>query len=317
MFHGALITNAFLRTDKFTEHYEWLKKAAEKYKMTLSLFENTDLFYPVGQEDAASERIAEIVSQNDFVIYWDKDILQGKILDCLCRERGIRIFNPISAIGICDNKFETYQKLWEWNRSAPSDRQIPLIPTVAAPMTYENIGYTKQDFVLKIIQRLKLPLVIKECYGSFGMQVYLARTEEEVYDYTKRLEGTPFLYQKYLENSHGRDVRLQVVGNHVVAAMARYAKEGDFRANITNGGRMERYCPDKEECDLAVRTVQALGLDFAGVDLLFSKRDGTKADVVCEVNSNAHFKNIYACTGVNAADEILYYIREQLMGKRV
>ena len=32
------------------------------------------------------------------------------------------------------------------------------------------------------------------------------------------------------------------------------------------------------------------------------------ADMVCEVNSNAHFKNIFECTGVNVADEIMKYI---------
>lgn len=38
------------------------------------------------------------------------------------------------------------------------------------------------------------------------------------------------------------------------------------------------------ECELAIRTTKALGLDFAGVDLLFA--NGTKhgANVVCEVN---------------------------------
>jgi len=30
--------------------------------------------------------------------------------------------------------------------------------------------------------------------------------------------------------------------------------------------------------------------------------------VLCEVNSNAHFKNIYDCTGVNVAESILDYI---------
>ena len=30
--------------------------------------------------------------------------------------------------------------------------------------------------------------------------------------------------------------------------------------------------------------------------------------VLCEVNSNAHFKNIYDCMGVNVADEIMEYI---------
>ncbi|HKM00280.1 MAG TPA: hypothetical protein VJZ06_10255 [Mobilitalea sp.] len=30
--------------------------------------------------------------------------------------------------------------------------------------------------------------------------------------------------------------------------------------------------------------------------------------LVCEVNSNAHFKNIYDCSGVNAADAIISHI---------
>ena len=36
---------------------------------------------------------------------------------------------------------------------------------------------------------------------------------------------------------------------------------------------------------------------------------------VCEVNSNAHFKNIYDCTGVNAADFILEHIIKQQLQK--
>lgn len=29
MFHGVLVTNAFLRTDKFVEHYEWIKRSGQ------------------------------------------------------------------------------------------------------------------------------------------------------------------------------------------------------------------------------------------------------------------------------------------------
>jgi glutathione synthase/RimK-type ligase-like ATP-grasp enzyme len=36
---------------------------------------------------------------------------------------------------------------------------------------------------------------------------------------------------------------------------------------------------------------------------------------VCEVNSNAHFKSIYDCTGVNAADEIIAHIIRTVTGK--
>lgn len=98
------------------------------------------------------------------------------------------------------------------------------------------------------------------------------------------------------------------MGDKAVAAMYRFSENGDFRANITNGGSMRAYQPAPEECALAVRAVKALGLDFAGVDLLFGNGGQDCADIVCEVNSNAHFKNMYDCTGVNAAECIMGYI---------
>lgn len=312
-FQGVLVTNAFLRTDKFTEHYEWLKEAARHYEIDLSLLDNTDLLYPVCDKDLdigeeMRRRVVQIVQENDFVLYWDKDIPLGSLLQTLCRRQNIPVFNSLESIALCDNKYETYYKLWEYNQSCGLGEEIPILATVAAPMTYANIGYTDTGFVKAIVSALGLPVIIKECYGSFGMQVYLAKTMEEAVDYTKKLAGKPFLYQRYQEESCGRDVRLQVVGEEVVAAMYRFS-ETDFRANITNGGSMKPYQPSQKECQLAVRTVKALGLDFAGVDLLFSKEG---ADIVCEVNSNAHFKNIFTCTGVNTAECIMEYIKKKM-----
>ena len=116
------------------------------------------------------------------------------------------------------------------------------------------------------------------------------------------MQGVPFIFQRFIEEADGRDVRLQVVGDQVVAAMERKAKPGDFRANITNGGSMRPYVPSKEEQNIAVQCCKILQVEFAGVDLLFDK-DGKY--LVCEVNSNAHFKNIYDCTGVNTANYIM------------
>ncbi|MBR6729048.1 MAG: RimK family alpha-L-glutamate ligase, partial [Clostridia bacterium] len=47
---------------------------------------------------------------------------------------------------------------------------------------------------------------------------------------------------------------------------------------------------------------------FAGVDFLFGANG---QPILCEVNSNAHFKNLYDCTGVNAAEYIIEYIDEK------
>ena len=110
--------------------------------------------------------------------------------------------------------------------------------------------------------------------------------------------------QEYIESSKGRDVRIDIVGDKIVTAMER-VNEDDFRANITNGGKMKKYTPTEEQCEMALKVCRELKLDFAGVDIMFGKQG---EPVLCEVNSNAHFKNIYDCTGVNVADEIMEYI---------
>lgn len=304
---GLLITNRFLRTDKFVEHYEWLSAAARTRNITLDLWDNAA--WPIEYGERIYASLAEQMHPYQFVLYWDKDVRFGRYLMMVCEDLQIPVYNSVESMAVCDDKSETYRILQLWNKQKNHAQEpIPLLQTIVAPMTYSGIGYTNLDFLQEVIHRLQFPMVVKECFGSFGQQVHLISEEASLREWTLKLAGTPLLYQKYLRNSHGHDVRLQVVGDQVVAAMHRFSVNGDFRANLTNGGQMESYIPSAAERDLALRTVRALGLDFAGVDLLFSKGPDAEADVVCEVNSNAHFRNIAECTGVNVAEKIMEYI---------
>jgi glutathione synthase/RimK-type ligase-like ATP-grasp enzyme len=91
--------------------------------------------------------------------------------------------------------------------------------------------------------------------------------------------------------------------------MYRYSLNGDFRANITNGGKMKAYEPSREEISLAISCCNILNLTFGGVDILLGRNN---KPIVCEVNSNAHFKNIYECTKVNTAQKIIEHIVQVL-----
>lgn len=292
-----LVVNEFLNQSKFHEIYEWLFQAGVNRKVEFSIKTNGEL---LAMCQSCGLSLQKEIPMVDFVLFWDKDIILAKTLEA----RGYRVFNSSRAIEVCDNKTLTHFYLAKEN--------IPMPDTIFAPMTYENIGYTRLDFVEQVIEQLGEELIIKESFGSFGQQVYLCKNRQEVFEKVKQLQGKSFLFQKYMKGTGGRDVRLQVVGNRVVAAMERRAKEGDFRANITNGGSMKKYSPSKEEQELAVRCCEVLKVDFAGVDLLFDEQG--KA-YVCEVNSNAHFKNIYDCTGVNVADFILEHIIKQQIQK--
>ena len=113
--------------------------------------------------------------------------------------------------------------------------------------------------------------------------------------------------QEFIAESCGRDVRVNVVGGKVVSAMERY-NDTDFRSNITNGGKMKKAALTPEIEMAAIRGAEAIGLDFAGVDVLFGK-DGP---IVCEVNSNPHFKSSLECTGIDMSEGIMDYITEQM-----
>lgn len=285
---GWLIVNGFLQSGKFQELTELFVQAAKEERISLLVKNNTECLVDTMQEWDETP---------DFVIFWDKDILLAKALEAL----GIPLYNSSRAIAICDDKRETHLALQKAG--------IPMPRTIIAPMTYDGIGFTSLSFLTEVEKRLSFPLIVKEAFGSFGEQVYMARDYNELLSLVSHSKTTKLLFQEYIAASHGRDVRLQVVGNQVVAAMMRHS-DRDFRANITAGGTMEAYSPSKEETDIALQAARAVGADFAGVDLLF----GSERALVCEVNSNAHFKNLLDCTGVNTAKEILRFIRNDLTG---
>lgn len=293
---GWLIINGFLHSSKFNEIHKWLLDAAKKHNIELEIKSNDAVLISLSEDINFIEQIP-VNRRPEFVLFWDKDIRLAQALE----KMGLQVFNSSESIARCDDKSLTHLLL--------SKEHIPMPETIIAPMTYPNIGYTDSSFLETVENRLQYPIVIKECFGSFGQQVYLVHNRSELEEQVRTLQGKPFLFQKFISYSAGRDVRLQVVGEQVVASMYRYASDGDFRANITNGGSMKPYEPTEEEKKLAIRCCKILGLDFAGVDLLFGENETM---LVCEVNSNAHFKNIYDCTGVNTADYIIKYIIEHI-----
>lgn len=294
MIKGWLIVNAFLSNHKFNEINLWLVNAAKKKKLELEIKTNAEILFILGDNQSFLKNEKD---SPEFILFWDKDIRLAKMLEL----SGFKVFNSAKAIEICDDKSLTHMVL--------QSAGIRMPKTIIAPKTFDGIGYTNYDFLDQVIETLGFPMILKEAFGSFGQQVYLIKDKETMLKRLLMIGTKPMIFQEYISSSFARDIRLNVVGNEVVATMYRYSEDGDFRANITNGGKMKTYVPTKEQKELAILSCKAIGLDFAGVDLLFDEKE---QPIVCEVNSNAHFKNIYDCTGVDVADHIIDYILKKL-----
>ncbi len=284
---GWLVVNGFLQSNKFQQLYGYLANAAEQEGICLSLKSSPMLC--VGLEDELAN------DTPDFVIFWDKDYLLAKRLE----QAGIPLFNGAEAMRVCDDKMLMAVAL---------QGKVCMPKTVLAPKTFEGVGYTDRAFLRQAAQSLGFPMVVKEAFGSFGAQVYLAEDETQLNAIVDNIGWKPFLMQEFISASKGRDVRINVVGKEVFCAILR-ENEHDFRSNITGGGKGTEYVPTKEQAKLALDACCTLGLDFAGVDVLFGEND---QPILCEVNSNPHFKSTYDCTGKDMSVSILRYIKGRL-----
>ncbi len=277
-----IVYNGSLVSHKFTELTQWLQESYAEQGVECLPMNSGSL--PVVVANGATA-LRQGLERPDFVLFWDKDVRLGLQLEAM----GLRLFNSAGAVATCDDKALTHIALA--NHGAPMPR------TVVAPLVFPGMPEPDGSFLDRLEGELAYPMVVKECFGSFGAQVYLAHNREELTALHQRLLHTPHLYQQFVATSYGRDVRVQVVGGQAVAAVLRRS-EHDFRANVTNGGHMEPFAAPDAFLRLAERCCDIIGLDFAGVDMLFGEDN---EPVLCEVNSNAHFKNLYHATGVDVA----------------
>ena len=184
-------------------------------------------------------------------------------------------------------------------------------------LSRHNIGIPRTTFVkdkkdvLPAIERVGgAPVIIKLLEGTQGVGVILAESVKMAEAIIETLQSTKqnVLIQKFVAESKGRDVRVFVVGDQVIAAMRRVAQGQEFRSNVHRGGRTELVELDYQYREAAVRAAQIMGLRVAGVDMLESKT----GPQIMEVNSSPGLEGIETCTQLDIAGAIIDFIAAQV-----
>lgn len=214
----------------------------------------------------------------------------------------LSIIRHLEHLGVpCINKAESIvkvkDKLYAHQLLASSNLPVPKTMLLKFPV---NMALVEKVFTF--------PVVIKTISGSLGKGVFLAESRKQFMDLARMIEvtspGTNVILQELITTSKGMDLRVFVVGGRIVGCMKRVSAEDDFRANFSNGGSVEEYQLTDEIEWLALESVKTLGLDIAGVDLLFDE-EGFK---ICEVNSSPMFKGLESCVNVDIPKEIFHYV---------
>lgn len=102
----------------------------------------------------------------------------------------------------------------------------------------------------------------------------------------------------------GWDLRILVVGD-AWFAIRRLAAPGEWRTNVSLGGRAEAFEPPAEWVSLAFRAAAAVSAEVAGVDIV-PARDGRV--VVLEVNAVPGWRGLEAATGKDIAAVVVRYL---------
>ncbi len=291
---ALVLINAYLQSESQFSQAERMKEELENLGIRTDVLRN-DGFYAVVSDGRIKTRLAQ---EYDFCVYFDKDKYVSEMLE----KSGLRLFNNHEAIRVCDDKMQTYITL--------SEENIPMPKTAAGLLCYHADATIKKGTVDEVERLFSYPIVVKECFGSQGKGVYMAKDRAELIALMKKLKTQPHLFQETVKTSLGRDLRVIVVGGKVLASMLRQSKT-DFRSNIELGGEGSAYEPSYMTKALCERVAKELNLDYCGIDILFGA--GGKP-LVCEVNSNAFFAGIERVTGVNVAKAYAEHIYEEVYG---
>ena len=185
-------------------------------------------------------------------------------------------------------------------------RSLQLLARQGIDMPVTGFAHSPDDTSDLIDMVGGAPLVVKLVEGTQGIGVVLAETRqaaESVIDAFRGLNAH-ILVQEFIKEAKGRDIRCLVIGNEVVAAIEREAKEGDFRSNLHRGGRARCVEITPREREIAVKAAATLGLDVAGVDILRAQR----GPLVLEVNASPGLEGIDTTTGLNIAAMMIDWI---------
>ncbi len=207
---------------------------------------------------------------------------------------GVKCVNSSQTATICGDKLHT---------SATLKR-------AGIPQPEVRIAFSEKA-ALHAMQDMGFPVVLKPAVGSWGRLLSKINDEETavtILQHKKVLgsyQHAIYYIQAYIEKM-GRDIRVIVVGDEVVAASYRTSEH--WITNASRGG-VSIECPITDEIrEISLNAAKAVGGGLIGIDL-FESPDGF---LVNEINDTMEFKGCMAATGKPIPAAIIDYVINQL-----
>lgn len=199
---------------------------------------------------------------------------------------GIRVMNSVESWLAASDKLATTMLLARHGLSVPK--------TISSEQMFSAYSAVK-GFRHAVVKPLRSAMgfgVFRIDDPDVGMHIfsYLTNVSKPIYT------------QEFLEKRHGGDYRIIVVGGNAIGAEFRKAKT--WKSNIAQGAVPKAARLNDELRELAIKSTEVLGLEYAGIDIAETKA----GYFVLEANPTIAWRGFIRVTHVNPARHIVRHL---------
>ena len=207
------------------------------------------------------------------------------------------VLHSLHELGICVyNNASMIEKAVDKTRTSFTLRRLG-IPT---PKTWSLLNTKRASKICEEEINKGIKLVLKPTFGSQGNGLYLVSNEYPLPDYFD--DEVAYYLQEFIVGKHKKciDVRVLVIGQEANFVMQRVGQS--WINNISKGGIARPYILHESIKQVARDAVQAIGLFYAGVDIIIDDYGGCS---VIEINSIPAWKGLQSVSDTNISDCII------------
>ena len=149
------------------------------------------------------------------------------------------------------------------------------------------------------------PFVLKSVDGHGGGEVFMVNSREEE-DKAVLALGTKDYIKQEVCSDLGKDKRVYIVGNEVVASILREAD--DFRSNYSLGGSATATELTIQEMEIISKITKLVHIDYAGIDFIYNNGE----PVFNEIEDPVGARMLYENTDIDIVEIFVKYIVDNL-----
>lgn len=218
---------------------------------------------------------------------------------------GIAICNFRECIEVCSDKFRSYLRLQEIGMTQPKTILVP------------NDDLETVQFASEALED-EFPMVMKTLQGSRGVGVLLVETERSLHSQVQLLyKIDPFcdiLLQEYIESDY--DVRVIICNRQIIGAMKRNKVIDDFRANASQGSKVESFVLTDKEKDVCLQAAKGVNGQWVGVDFFPATNRKNGEPIIIEINHSPGTAAISKAIGEDVGKLVLKELFDRNIWKK-